>query len=144
MDSNNRIEELIQHLPHMCIEDLPKSTMPPFEEWPPYTQMIWYFFVSVGNYSTNNEDFNKGLEILRSGKVDIFSEDNQLFRELSNSRWWAPKCRLICNEIMRLTNMTMEDIRVYIAKVKHFDKWSEDIWNEYDNCDCERVCMKLH
>ena len=81
----------------------------------------------------NDEYFNKGLDILKSGNVDILdhSYDNQIFRELSCGRWMAPKCREICSEIMKLTNMTMEDIRVHIANVYKIPKWSENHWDEY-------------
>ena len=117
----------------------------PLEELPLHSQMMWYFFVaSQKNTKDGDEYFNKGLELLKSGKIDIFDRDNQIFCELSHGRWMAPKCRAICNEIMKLTNMTMEDIRVHIAKIYRKPKWSENHWNEYETCDCEGICMKSH
>ena len=116
----------------------------PFEEWPLHTQMMYYFFIAA--QCDSDEYFNKGLELLKSGKIDVFGkdEDNQIFRELSHGRWMAPKCRAICNEIMKLTNMTMEDIRVHIANVYRIPKWSENHWDEYETYDCEGICMKSH
>jgi hypothetical protein len=114
------------------------------EEWPLYSQMMLQFFLAA--HGDNDIYFNKGLDILKSGKIDVFDPDydNQIFRELSVGRWMAPKCRAICNEIMKLTNMTMEDIRVHIAKIYQIYSWSEYRWVEYENCDCEGVCMKSH
>jgi hypothetical protein len=114
----------------------------PLEELPLYSQMMWWFFAA--SFSDNDENFNQGLTILKSGKINVFDYDNQIFRELRCGRWMAPKCRVICNEIMKLTNMTMEDIRVHISNIYHIPTWSEDRWAEYENCDCEGVCMKSH
>jgi hypothetical protein len=116
----------------------------PIEDWPLYSQMMLQFFLAA--HGDNDIYFNKGLDILKSGKIDVFDPDydNQIFRELRCGRWMAPKCRAICNEIMKLTNMTMEDIRVHIAKIYQIYSWSEYRWVEYENCDCEGVCMKSH
>jgi hypothetical protein len=115
-----------------------------FEGYPLHTQMMMYFFLASND--DNDAEFNKGLDILKSGNIDVFNEDNQIFRELSVGRWMAPKCRALCNEIMKLTNMSMEDIRNHIDKVYNRppNSWSENHWNEYDNCDCEGICMKSH
>ena len=119
------------------------NSMPiPVEELPLYSQMMWHFFLAC--HPKYEEHFNQGLELLKSGKVNVFDYDNQIFRELRCGRWMAPKCRAICNEIMKLTNMTMEDIRVHIAKIYHIPSWDENLWSEYENCDCEGVCMKSH
>lgn len=116
----------------------------PIEEFPLYTQMMWWFFLAC--YSDSDEEFNQGMNILKSGKIDVFDADydNRIFRELRCGRWMAPKCRAICNEIMKQKNITMNDIRVHIANIYHIPSWSEDRWAEYKNCDCENVCMKSH
>ncbi len=114
----------------------------PFEEWPLHSQMMYHFFVTA--FSDRDEDFNRGLDILKSGKIDVFDHDNTLFRELNGGgRWMAPRCRAICNEIMKLTGMTMDDILTHIGKIYHHDMGSFN-WTEYVNCDCEGVCMKSH
>lgn len=99
------------------------------EDLSPHTRMMRFFFLAA--LSDNDGDFSEGLALLANENIDVFSEDNTLFRELSHGRWTAPKCRTICNKIMDKTGMSMQCIRQHISTIYHLPYWNEqDYWTE--------------
>lgn len=61
--------------------------------------MMYYLFLAA--FEESDEHFNRGLEVLRSGTVDIHAFDNQLLRELYIPRWSPERQHILFSEVSK-------------------------------------------
>jgi hypothetical protein len=70
----------------------------------PHQEMMFNLFIAAQIQDTDESAkyFKKGLELLLSGKVDPYAEDNQLLREIKVRRWTDERCLLLSNAIIQI------------------------------------------
>ena len=70
----------------------------------PHQEMMFNLFAAARIQDTDESAkyFKKGLELLLSGKVDPYAEDNQLLREIKVGRWIDEYCLLLSNAITQI------------------------------------------
>jgi hypothetical protein len=85
-----------------------------------HNEMMWNFMVALFFKESDTPHFNRGMELLRSGRVDPFQMDNQLFRELRLGRWSEKRTLEIYNEIAYyiIRNRPVRDSAEYIKRMK--------------------------